>query len=75
MIIEQNIFDNIHGSDNQIRKTKTFKFTNLFSKLKSPPKDLKVEKSPKFSLRKLFRRKRKVENEFDHAEFATGYGE
>ena len=75
MLIDQNIYSSNNGSDSQIQKSKSFKFSNLFVKLKSPSIDSKdEEKSSNISLRKLFRRKSRIDNEQGNVKFNTGYG-
>ena len=76
MIIEQSRVD-YSSADGHSQKSKSFRFPNIFSKLKSPSNDLKGEKVSKFSLPKLFKRKVKAKNESDQevdVEFSSGYG-
>lgn len=76
MIIDHSVIE-YNGSDKQIHKSNSFKFSNFLNKFKSPSSGLKNEKPSKFSLRKFFKRKSKEEvNQTDNnVDFSSGYGE
>lgn len=76
MIIEQSRVD-YSNADRLSQISKSFRFSNIFSKFKSPSNDLKGEKVSKFSIPKLFKRKIKAKNESDQevsVNFSSGYG-